>query len=91
MRLIDADALLTEPPESDGRAMQVNADPVKVGYLIEGRYPNDFKCSVCGQVFRDDIIWIYDIEEKGHQKFPPEYCPECGVKWKGCEFIDYKT
>ena len=68
--------------------MQVNADPVKVGYLIEGRYPNDYKCSACGQVFRDDIAWIYDIEEKGHQKFPPEYCPECGAKWSGCEFID---
>lgn len=58
------------------------------GKLIEGRYPDDYKCSACGQGFRDDIMWIYDIEDKGHQKFPPEYCPECGAKWSGCEFID---
>ncbi|MBO5921762.1 MAG: hypothetical protein J6S92_13630 [Oscillospiraceae bacterium] len=100
MRLIDADALKKAIADAfynlheiayiaDIIERQPTIEPeVRHGKLIEGRYPDDYKCSACGQGFRDDIMWIYDIEDKGYQKFPPEYCPECGAKWSGCEFID---
>ena len=53
---------------------------VRHGRLIESRYPNENKCSECGQVFWDDIGFIYPYDENGVYKVPNR-CPECGCFW----------
>lgn len=60
----------------------LEAEPVRHGKMIEGRYPNENKCSECGQVFRDDICFIYPYDENGVCK-TPKRCPECGCYWDG--------
>lgn len=49
--------------------------------MIEGRYPNDNKCSECGQTFRDDIGFI--IQDNHGEFHYPKRCPECGCYWDG--------
>lgn len=44
--------------ESILQAPTIESEPVRHGRMIEGRYPNENKCSECGQVFRDDIGFI---------------------------------
>lgn len=51
------------------------------GHLIEGRYPNDNRCSECGQIFRDDIGFIIQ-DDDGSFRYPKR-CPECGCYWDG--------
>ena len=54
---------------------------VRHGRMIEGRYPNENKCSECGKMFRDDIKFIIQDE---HGAFHyPKRCPECGCYWDG--------
>lgn len=50
------------------------------GCLIESRYPNENRCSECGQTFRDEIMYIYPYDENGVCKMPKR-CPECGCYW----------
>lgn len=52
------------------------------GRLIEGKTFNDKRCSECGQVFRDDICFIYPADESGIGRIPKR-CPECGCYWDG--------
>lgn len=54
-------------------APTIDAVPVVHGRL-EGNHL-DFKCSVCGTVFHDDILWIQG------DRIVPKYCPECGARW----------
>jgi len=54
---------------------------VRHGRMIEGRYPNENKCSECGQEFRDDIKFI--IQDDGGAFRYPKRCPECGCYWDG--------
>lgn len=54
------------------------------GHLIESRYPNEDKCSECGQVFRDEIMFIYPYDENGVAHMPKR-CPECGCYWDDAE------
>lgn len=62
-------------------APTVDAEPVRHGRMIEGRYPNENKCSECGQEFRDDIgLIIQDDDGVFHY---PKRCPECGCYWDG--------
>lgn len=98
MQLIDRHALLKNvydnPPEKARmttaewcrkciyEAPKVEAEPVRHGRMIEGRYPNENKCSECGQIFRDDIRFIYPYDENGVCK-TPKRCPECGAFWDG--------
>ena len=56
--------------------------PVRNGRLIEGKTFNDSRCSECGQVFRDDICFIYPYGENSVCK-TPKRCPECGAFWDG--------
>lgn len=55
---------------------------VRHGRLIEGKTFNDSRCSECGQVFRDDIRFIYPADESGIGRLPKR-CPECGCYWTG--------
>ena len=58
------------------------AEPeVRRGRMIEGRYPNENKCSECGQEFRDDIGFI--IQDDDGVFHYPKRCPECGCYWDG--------
>ena len=98
MRLIDADAFTEqygnyyaeEGPEEgfigtvgELIAKQPTIEPeVRHGRIIEGRYPNENKCSECGQIFRDDIQFIYPYDENSICK-TPKRCPECGCYWEG--------
>lgn len=59
----------------------IEAEPVRHGRMIEGRYPNENKCSECGQVFRDDIGFI--IQDDDGVFHYPKRCPECGCYWDG--------
>ena len=59
----------------------IEAEPVRHGRTIEGRYPNENKCSECGQVFRDDIGFI--IQDDDGLFHYPKRCPECGCYWDG--------
>jgi hypothetical protein len=59
----------------------IEAEPVRRGRMIEGRYPNDNKCSECGQTFRDDIGFI--IQDNHGEFHYPKRCPECGCYWDG--------
>lgn len=54
---------------------------VRHGRMIEGRYPNENKCSECGKMFRDDIKFI--IQDEGGVFHNPSRCPECGCYWDG--------
>lgn len=54
---------------------------VRHGRMIEGRYPNENKCSECGQRFRDDIGFIIQ-DDDGEFRYPKR-CPECGCYWDG--------
>lgn len=54
---------------------------VRHGRMIEGRYPNENKCSECGQTFRDDIGFI--IQDDDGVFHYPKRCPECGCYWDG--------
>lgn len=49
--------------------------------MIEGRYPNENKCSECGKMFRDDIKFI--IQDEDGVFLNPARCPECGCYWDG--------
>lgn len=51
------------------------------GRMIEGKYPNENKCSECGQEFRDDIGFI--IQDDDGVFHYPKRCPECGCYWDG--------
>ena len=62
-------------------APAVEAEPVRHGKLLEGETFNDQHCSVCGQVFRDDISFIIQPDETGCHM--PKRCPECGCYWDG--------
>lgn len=62
-------------------APTIEAEPVRHGRMIEGRYPNENKCSECGQVFRDDIGFI--IQDDDGAFHYPKRCPECGCYWDG--------
>lgn len=62
-------------------APTIEAKPVRRGRMIESRYPNENKCSECGQVFRDDIGFI--IQDDGGVFRYPKRCPECGCYWDG--------
>ena len=55
---------------------------VRQGRLIEGKTFNDQRCSECGQVFRDDICFIYPADASGIGRIPKR-CPECGCYWNG--------
>ncbi len=59
----------------------VEAEPVRHGQMIEGRYPNENKCSECGQEFRDDIGFI--IQDDDGVFHYPKRCPECECYWDG--------
>ena len=59
----------------------VKAEPVRRGRMIEGRYPNENKCSECGKMFRDDIGFI--IQDDYGVFHNPARCPECGCYWDG--------
>ena len=59
----------------------IEAEPVRHGKLLEGETFNDQHCSVCGQVFRDDISFIIQPDETGCHM--PKRCPECGCYWDG--------
>ena len=61
--------------------MQAIEPEVRHGRMIEGRYPNENKCSECGQTFRDDIRFI--IQDDGGVFQYPKRCPECGCFWDG--------
>lgn len=54
---------------------------VRHGRMIEGRYPNENKCSECGKMFRDDIGFI--IQDEYGAFHNPVRCPECGCYWDG--------
>lgn len=54
---------------------------VRHGRMIEGRYPNENKCSECGKMFRDDIKFI--IQDEDGVFHNPSRCPECGCYWDG--------
>ncbi len=60
----------------------IKADPVRHGKLVEGLHPNDSRCSVCNQVFRDEITFIYPFYDGGVFRIPKK-CPECGAYWNG--------
>ena len=62
-------------------APKVEAEPVRHGRMIEGRYPNENKCSECGKMFRDDIGFI--IQDDDGVFHYPKRCPECGCYWDG--------
>lgn len=90
VRLIDEDALRmycekrhcgSVPLEYIKQLRPVFAEPVKRGRMIEGRYPNENKCSECGQEFRDDIGFI--IQDDDGVFHYPKRCPECGCYWDG--------
>lgn len=55
---------------------------VRHGRMIEGRHPNENKCSECGQEFREEIFFIYPYDQNGISK-TPKRCPECGCYWDG--------
>lgn len=59
----------------------IEAEPVRHGRMIEGRYPNENKCSECGKMFRDDIKFI--IQDEDGVFHNPSRCPECGCYWGG--------
>lgn len=59
----------------------IKSKPVRHGRMIEGRYPNENKCSECGKMFRDDIGFI--IQDEGGVFHYPKRCPECGCYWDG--------
>lgn len=59
----------------------IEAEPVRYGRMIKGRYPNDNKCSECGHEFRDDIGFI--IQDNDGVFHYPKRCPECGCYWDG--------
>jgi len=59
----------------------IEAEPVQHGRMIEGRYPNENKCSECGKMFRDDIKFI--IQDDDGVFHNPARCPECGCYWDG--------
>ena len=59
----------------------IEAEPVRHGRMIEGRYPNKNKYSECGQEFRDDIGFI--IQDDDGVFHYPKRCPECGCYWDG--------
>ena len=59
----------------------IEAKPVRHGRMIDGRYPNENKCSECGQEFRDDIGFIIQ-DDDGTFRYPKR-CPECGCYWDG--------
>lgn len=59
----------------------IEAEPVRHGRMIEGRYPNENKCSECGKMFRDDIKFIIQDEDGVFRN--PVRCPECGCYWDG--------
>jgi hypothetical protein len=61
--------------------VEIDAEPVRHGRMIDGRYPNDNKCSECGQTFRDDIGFI--IQDNHGEFHYPKRCPECGCYWDG--------
>lgn len=46
---------------------------VRHGRMIDGRYPNENKCSECGQEFRDDIGFI--IQDDDGVFHYPKRCP----------------
>lgn len=54
---------------------------VRHGRMIEGRYPNENKCSECGKMFRDDIQFIIQDDDGAFHN--PVRCPECGCYWDG--------
>ena len=60
---------------------EIEAEPVRHGRMIEGRYPNENKCSECGQEFRDDIGFI--IQDDDGVFHNPARCPKCGCYWDG--------
>lgn len=60
----------------------IEAEPVRHGRLVEGKTFNDQRCSECGQVFRDDICFIYPADGSGIGRIPKR-CPECGCYWNG--------
>jgi hypothetical protein len=62
-------------------APTIDAEPVRHGKLLEGKTFNDQHCSVCGQMFRDDISFILPYDENGSPM--PKRCPECGCYWDG--------
>lgn len=62
-------------------APTIEAEPVRHGRMIEGRYPNENKCSECGKMFRDDIGFI--IQDDYGVFHNPARCPECGCYWDG--------
>lgn len=70
-----------------------NLFSIRKGKLIDGRYPNENKCSACGQIFRDEIQLI--IQDNNGEFQDPKYCPSCGARWdigskaNGC-WIDCK-
>jgi hypothetical protein len=59
----------------------IEVEPIRCGRMIEGRYPNENKCSECGQEFRDDICFIIQ-DDDGAFRYPKR-CPECGCYWYG--------
>lgn len=63
------------------RLPAIEAEPVRHGRMIEGRYPNENKCSECSQEFRDDIGFI--IQDDDGVFHYPKRCPECGCFWDG--------
>ena len=93
--LIDREAVLPilaglamtegEYNENYDKLMQIPATPKEVrhGRMIEGRYPNENRCSECGQEFRDDIGFIIQ-DHDGVFRYPKR-CPECGCFWDGVD------